>query len=165
MKDPISSLTIVPDDQILGDESKYTVICRKFSELIFEENFDLNNCSNFDLDDMNAFFASFASQSALYASISLSNQLNHIQNIYNDVGFKSTVIYSGYKDDPRNTDNAWVEVEVWNFHYDKEESFDVKIKNSMSKWREVTLNVRINSNEIVADALKEVSEIHNAFYH
>ena len=24
----------------------------------------------------------------------------------------------GYIDDVRNTDNAWVEAEVWNFHYD-----------------------------------------------
>ena len=157
-------MTIVPDDQILGDESKCTVLCRKFAELVFEE-FDANSFANFGPDDMNSYFASFASQSALNASISFTNQQNHIQNVYNDVGFKPTVIYSGYKDDPRNTDNAWVEVEVWNFHYDKEECFDDKIKHHASKWREVTSNMRINSNEIVTDVLKEVSEIHNAFYH
>jgi len=28
-----------------------------------------------------------------------------------------TLLYKGYLDDPRNTDNAWVEAEVWNFHY------------------------------------------------
>jgi hypothetical protein len=25
--------------------------------------------------------------------------------------------YLGYIDDVRNTDNAWVEAEIWNFHY------------------------------------------------
>ncbi|KAI0982313.1 hypothetical protein GJ496_010424, partial [Pomphorhynchus laevis] len=27
-------------------------------------------------------------------------------------------IYNGYHDDKRNTDNAWVEFEIWNFHVD-----------------------------------------------
>jgi len=25
-------------------------------------------------------------------------------------------VYSGYIDDPRNTDNAWIEIVVYNFH-------------------------------------------------
>jgi hypothetical protein len=29
------------------------------------------------------------------------------------------MIYKGYFDDTANTDNAWREVEVWNFHFDK----------------------------------------------
>ena len=76
----------------------------------------------------------------------------------------SRLMYRGYCDDPRNTDNAWVEAEIWNFHYDKEDFFDTKIKNPASKWREVSSSVRTSSNEIIADALKEISEIHNAFY-
>ena len=31
--------------------------------------------------------------------------------------------YSGYIDDVRNTDNAWVEAEIWNFHYGSTLSF------------------------------------------
>ena len=85
-------------------------------------------------------------------------------DFYNDLGFLATNIYSGYIDDPRNTDNAWVEAEIWNFHYDKENVFDKKIKNPAGKWREVSSNVRINSNVIIADVLKEISEVHNAFY-
>jgi len=27
-------------------------------------------------------------------------------------------VYSGYVDDPRNTDNAWMETVVYNFHDD-----------------------------------------------
>jgi hypothetical protein len=42
-------------------------------------------------------------------------------------GFSATMLYKGYIDDPRNTDNAWVEAEVWNFHYDSGDIFDVKL--------------------------------------
>ena len=31
----------------------------------------------------------------------------------NSVGFQ---VYSGYVDDPRNTDNAWLETVAYNFH-------------------------------------------------
>ena len=36
-------------------------------------------------------------------------------------------IYSGYVDDPRNTDNAWIETVAVNFHDESGEAFD-KIK-------------------------------------
>lgn len=37
--------------------------------------------------------------------------------------FISFIICLGYIDDLRNTDNAWVEAEVWNFHYGATVSF------------------------------------------
>ena len=43
-------------------------------------------------------------------------------------GFSATLLYKGYLDDPRNTDNAWVEAEVWNFHYDIGDDFDMWLK-------------------------------------
>ena len=43
-------------------------------------------------------------------------------------GFSATLLYKGYLDDPRNTDNAWVEAEVWNFHYDLGDDFDMRLK-------------------------------------
>ena len=33
------------------------------------------------------------------------------------------MVYRGYIDDVRNTDNAWVEAEIWNFHYGSAMSF------------------------------------------
>ncbi|EGD83025.1 NUDT9P1 protein [Salpingoeca rosetta] len=36
---------------------------------------------------------------------------------------KGEVIYRGYVDDPRNTDNAWMETTVMNFHDDKGDVF------------------------------------------
>ena len=38
-------------------------------------------------------------------------------------------IYKGYIDDPRNTDNAWIEAEIWNFHFCDDEKFDELIPN------------------------------------
>lgn len=43
-------------------------------------------------------------------------------------GFSAFLLYRGYLDDPRNTDNAWVETEVWNFHYDLGDEFDLRLK-------------------------------------
>ena len=43
------------------------------------------------------------------------------------LGFSASLLYKGYVDDPRNTDNAWVEAEVWNFHYDTDDAFDISI--------------------------------------
>ena len=38
-------------------------------------------------------------------------------------------IYKGYIDDRRNTDNAWIEAEIWNFHYSEEDKLDELIPN------------------------------------
>lgn len=39
----------------------------------------------------------------------------------------ASLLYKGYLDDHRNTDNAWVEAEVWNFHYDMGDNFDLRM--------------------------------------
>jgi hypothetical protein len=181
VKDPITGLINIPGEKILGDESKFSVVCRSFVELVFEDS-DVERGTNFALEDMISFFATFASHSPISelnssfekkfpADINLtssfnesSSKKNHVHDIYNELGILATNIYSGYIDDPRNTDNAWVEAEIWNFHYDKDNIFDKKIRNPASKWREISSNVRVNSNAIVADVLKEISEVHNAFY-
>lgn len=41
----------------------------------------------------------------------------------------SKKIYKGYIDDPRNTDNAWIEAEIWNFHYSDQDKLDDLIPN------------------------------------
>ena len=53
-------------------------------------------------------------------------------------GFSSSVIYRGYIDDPSNTDNAWREAEVWNFHYENNDTFNeqnlVNLESILSSW-------------------------------
>jgi hypothetical protein len=166
VKDSTTGLTNIPGGCILGDESKYSVVCRTFMELVFEEQ-EVERGANFTEEDMMAFFASFATKtplSQLYDNSSNKKKDAQLNDVLNELGFIATMIYRGYIDSERNTDNAWVEAEIWNFHYDKEDIFEKKIKNPESKWREVSSNVRVNSNEIIADALKEITEIHNGFY-
>jgi hypothetical protein len=43
--------------------------------------------------------------------------------------FKAKMIYKGYIDDPRNTDNAWVEAEIWNIHYKGQDKFNDHISD------------------------------------
>ena len=151
----------IPGDKVLGDESKFSVVCRTFLELVFGE-ISGERGRDFNEKDMTTYFASFATNKETTWDASASNQI--LTNIFNELGFFTTMMYSGYIDDPRNTDNAWVEAEIWNFHYDKDEFFDLRIKNVHSKWKEVTSNVRIHSNDIIVDVLKEVAVTHNAFY-
>jgi hypothetical protein len=160
VKDTSSGLTKIPGDKILGDESQFSVVCRTFMEMVFEEQ-DVEKGTNFSEEDMLKFFASFATQDSSVLIPSVTIQL---ADILNELGFVSTMVYKGYIDDQRNTDNAWIEAEIWNFHYDKDDFFDKRIKNPGNKWRELSSNVRINTNEIIGDVLKEMSEIHNAFY-
>ena len=47
---------------------------------------------------------------------------------YSKGSFKVREVYRGYIDDQRNTDNAWIEAEIWHFHYPVKDSFDEKIK-------------------------------------
>jgi len=157
VKDSVTGQTKIPGDKILGDESAYSVVCRTFLQLVFEET-AVEKCLNFNEEDMTLFFAQFASQTPIDTSKS------KLVDVCVELGFCPTLIYSGYIDDPRNTDNAWVEGQIWNFHFDKDDFLDNKIHNQSSKWREVSPNIRINSNEIINDVLKDIAETHNAFY-
>jgi ADP-ribose pyrophosphatase len=163
VKDITTGLMNIPGGPILGDESKYSVVCRTLLELVFEEQ-EVERGETFTENDMLAFFASFATRVPLSNLHEPGSGADKLAELLNELEFSATMIYSGYIDDPRNTDNSWVEAEIWNFHYDKEDVFEKKIKNPESKWREVSSNVRINSNEIIADALKEIADLHNGFY-
>lgn len=57
----------------------------------------------------------------------LSGSRTSLRTEQDNQGFSACLLYKGYVDDPRNTDNAWVEAEVWNFHYDFADTFDTRI--------------------------------------
>ncbi|XP_071134130.1 transient receptor potential cation channel subfamily M member-like 2 [Mytilus edulis] len=79
-------------------------------------------------------------------------------------GFSASQVYKGYIDDPRNTDNAWIEAEVWNFHYDAGDIYDIKLPDDSNKvmWKEVSPNVRIYGNEGVI--VQEAAKIQDAYF-
>lgn len=94
------------------------------------------------------FFAQFATQNVGKTSLSLASpeqSFSHILTSHSGVsgshtssrtslrtepdsqGFSASLLYKGYLDDPRNTDNAWMEAEVWNFHYDIGDNFELRM--------------------------------------
>lgn len=40
---------------------------------------------------------------------------------------KAKHLYTGYMDDMSNTDNAWIECEIWHFHYEHADNIDSKL--------------------------------------
>lgn len=66
-------------------------------------------------------------------------------------------IYSGYVDDPRNTDNAWIETTAYNFHDESgtilsEIKFQAGDDAGSVKWMDIDkdLNLYANHREIVS---------------
>lgn len=106
--------------KIVGDISQYSVACTCFSESILEKsNLDLQKYPISE-EEMKSFFASFSKESD-EASSALKDA--------NSSKFTAKRIYKGYVDDSRNTDNAWIEAEIWNFHYGDQDKFDEIIPN------------------------------------
>ncbi|CAI9600318.1 unnamed protein product [Staurois parvus] len=52
-----------------------------------------------------------------------------------------TEVFRGYLDDPRNTDNAWIETLAVNVHLDKKENLDNLIQNLKESDDDITLRV------------------------
>ncbi|KAL9987179.1 hypothetical protein ACROYT_G001438 [Oculina patagonica] len=76
-------------------------------------------------------------------------------------------VYKGYVDDPRNTDNAWIESIAMNFHDDTGSILDdiqLKASNDASgvQWQEVGSHVKLYTNHILM--LKRVAELHAAYF-
>ena len=55
-------------------------------------------------------------EEALDSTGSAKDNINEIQKMVDDFFDSGDEIYRGYVDDPRNTDNAWMETVVINFH-------------------------------------------------
>lgn len=69
------------------------------------------------------------SNSQILACVASSRTSSHtsLRTDADSQGFSASLLYKGYLDDPRNTDNAWMEAEVWNFHYDLGDNFELRM--------------------------------------
>ena len=103
--------------------SQYTVACNSFNETILEQTNKLENAMN--KEDMKKYFYGFSKEA--FVEKSPDYKLDSLN--VNALKFVAKKIYKGYIDDPRNTDNAWIEAEIWNFHYGNEDKFDNLIPN------------------------------------
>lgn len=72
-------------------------------------------------------------------------------------------IYSGYVDDPRNTDNAWIETTAYNFHDEtgnilRDIKFEAGDDAGNVRWMDVDKNLQLyaNHSEIVKNVIKRL---------
>ena len=76
-------------------------------------------------------------------------------------------MYAGYVDDPRNTDNAWIETKAVNFHDKTGEAFG-KVKLCAGDdagavaWKELHFSLQLYANHI--NFIKKVIELRNAAF-
>ncbi|CAF1320961.1 unnamed protein product, partial [Rotaria sordida] len=145
-KDKTSNDWRLPGGKILGVESPYGVVCRSFNKLAFK-HYDSEYSLSTREEDMIEHFKSFARSSSSTAE---------------SIGFNSHMIYRGYIDDLRNTDNAWAEAEIWNFHYDSDTPFPNLRTDDVAVWKDVTHNSRAFL--IQPSILREIARIHNAYF-
>ncbi|XP_052825070.1 transient receptor potential cation channel subfamily M member 2 [Octopus bimaculoides] len=170
-------LFCLPGDALHGLTSPYSTMCEAFMKSVFDEH-DVDSKTELDQTDMIQFYAQFATSthcprsSASLSSPSrstsqtmlpmLSGSRTSLRTEQDNQGFSACLLYKGYVDDPRNTDNAWVEAEVWNFHYDFADTFDSRILEDASvKWKEVSPYVKLVGNEAVI--VQEAARIHDAY--
>lgn len=77
------------------------------------------------------------------------------------------VIYKGYVDDPRNTDNAWMETVAVNFHDENGNSvsqlpLQAGDDAGSVRWMDISSGMKLYANHI--SFLQKVAEMHHAHW-
>ncbi|KAL3880135.1 hypothetical protein ACJMK2_032401 [Sinanodonta woodiana] len=178
--DLLESTPGLPGDALHGLENPYSKLCRTFMNSVFNET-TAGQFLPTEQSDMIQFFAQFATPNVpsgpAKTSVSLdvfstttttmhpymSGSRTSLRTDTDQQGFSACLLYKGYLDDPRNTDNAWVEAEVWNFHYESGDMFDARASEDSSiKWKEVSPYVKLSGNEGVI--VQEAARIHDGYH-
>jgi ADP-ribose pyrophosphatase len=77
---------------------------------------------------------------------------------------KGTEIYRGYVDDPRNTDNAWMETIAFNFHDDKDLFLSIQLiagdDAGKVKWMDIDSGLKLYASH--SKFIQRVAELRNA---
>ncbi|KAL7670660.1 hypothetical protein ACOME3_005590 [Neoechinorhynchus agilis] len=81
--------------------SSYVELCQVLSKSIVDSILSQRTQRRFDRSEMIEFMTRVIEQSDLES-----------------FGFKFGLVHNGYLDDYRNTDDAWIDAEVWHFHWD-----------------------------------------------
>jgi len=71
------------------------------------------------------------------------------------LNFTSALLMKSYLDDTRNTDNAWIEAEVWHYHYTGSQSFDTNLPIRF-RWKKITSNLTAKMIHSHAAIIQEV---------
>lgn len=94
-------------------------------------------------------------------------ELKHIEKKISDFFDKGVEIYKGYVDDPRNTDNAWMETIAFNFHDSTDEivgSLDLQAGDDAKNVRWIDISNELLLYASHKDLIKKVAEQHNAYW-
>ncbi|CAG5129270.1 unnamed protein product, partial [Candidula unifasciata] len=151
VNNPMIKEDSLPGGFVSGRTSNYSVMCEVFMRDILGEK-DVPGSLTLDQDDMILFFRQFVSSEFILSGI-----LG--RNVAASTSFSSKLLYRGYMDDPNNTDNAWVEAEVWSFHYHSKDKFDKKIGQREKYWRDVSPWLQITGCHL--PFVKEVQDMYN----
>ncbi|KAK3797531.1 hypothetical protein RRG08_054562 [Elysia crispata] len=66
-------------------------------------------------------------------------------------GYSAFLVYRGYEDSQVNTDNAWHEAEIFNFHYKHKDNFSSRRKNDDNvEWQIVTEHISLSPSDMAA---------------
>lgn len=76
-------------------------------------------------------------------------------------------MYEGYVDDPRNTDNAWMETVAYNFHDDLGDAcarINLQAGDDAGavSWKEISKDIELHANHV--DFLKKVAALQGAAF-
>ncbi|XP_048243432.1 transient receptor potential cation channel subfamily M member-like 2 [Haliotis rufescens] len=145
----------LPGGNVYGMTTSYGVMCEEFMKGVLNTE-DAEECQRFGEEDMINFFAEFAMSTSSETLYKLS-QMNAAAK-----GFSAQILYRGYIDDPSNTDNAWREAEVWNFHYQLSDTLDDRIPVRENAWREISPYTRLYGNQ--DSIVKEAARIHDSYF-
>ena len=125
------------------DELITKTLVREFSEEALSHNLAYNNSDSIDV-----------------SAGDIEKKLN--------VFFRNGIqIYKGYVDDPRNTDNAWMETIACNFHDEKGDlvgTLDLQGGDDADKavWMDLSSNLKLFASHV--DFLQQVAVLHKAHW-
>ncbi|XP_064608406.1 transient receptor potential cation channel subfamily M member 8-like [Liolophura sinensis] len=154
IQQPQSEKFELPGGIIHGETSPYSLICELFMKYVLHEE-DVDSRIKLDKEDMIDFFSQFSVEASYVEGTKPVTD-------FSDAGFTAEMLYRGYMDDTHNTDNAWLETEVWNFHYEYGEDFSSRCQHGKFLWQDLSSQTRLHGNQL--DIILEVAKIHNAHH-
>lgn len=120
-------------------KSPYSTLCDYMCEVFTDTIAD--HGPNYDQEEMIHTFSKFASSSKGKKS----------KAAFATYGYSAYLVYRGYEDSQVNTDNAWQEVETFNFHYKHKDNFSSRVKSDENVvWQRVTEHMALIESDMAA---------------
>ncbi|RUS70804.1 hypothetical protein EGW08_021439, partial [Elysia chlorotica] len=120
-------------------KSPYSTLCDIITEIFPDD--EAHHDAYADQEDMIHTFSRFASH--IHGKKSKAGFATY--------GYSAFLVYRGYEDNPLNTDNAWHETEIFNFHYKHRDNFNSCLKNNENvEWQAVSDRISLSPGDLAA---------------